>query len=98
MKYIDCTFGEWRALDELAHRAKMDWWNTARQKKVTVNDLKDLLCAFQIENIQLMTNVDVMCCYDVFVRYNIMDSIARTELFKLFKDREVYKDRKLTEA
>lgn len=96
MKYVEYTYGELRSLCELARRAKMDWWFNLN--KVKVDDLKDLICAFQIENIELMTNVDVMSCYDVFVRCGVMDSVARTELFKLFKDRKVYKDRKLVEA
>lgn len=82
MKYIECTFREFSSLDALADKAKMDWWFD--EENHTVESLKDLYCALLVENLERMEIEDVMQCYEVFVRYDVIDNYGRMELIKYF--------------
>lgn len=82
MKKINCTFREFSSLDVLADKAKMDWW--FEESNHSVASLNDLYCALLVENLERMEIEDVMQCYEVFVRYNVIDNYGRMELLKYF--------------
>lgn len=79
---IECTFREFSSLEVLADKAKMDWW--FEEGSHTVEDLSNLYCAVLVENLERMEIEDVMQCYEVFVRYNVIDNYGRMELVKYF--------------
>ena len=81
---VRITTEEWNLLYTICERAKMYWFYAEfhDRKTVTRQCLEDSTSSFLAENMDALTDQQLLRLYEFYARYNLVDDFMRSELLK----------------